>query len=64
MPNVLSPRGLVFRPDNMDKTVLSSTNVQITPRIHAVRSADFLVAFQIVQDKGLENSHTSASDLI
>ena len=24
MPNVLSPRDLVFRPDNMDETVLSS----------------------------------------
>ena len=24
MPNVLSPRDLVSRPDNMDKTVLSS----------------------------------------
>ena len=23
MPNVLSPRDLVFRPDNMDETVLS-----------------------------------------
>ena len=24
VPNVLSPRDLVFRPDNMDETVLSS----------------------------------------
>ena len=26
VPNVLSPRDLVFRPDNMDETILSSSS--------------------------------------
>ena len=27
VPNVLSPRDLVFRPDNMDETVPHTTNI-------------------------------------
>ena len=29
MPNVLSSRDLVSRPDNMDKTVLTYTNIRV-----------------------------------
>ena len=30
VPNVLSPRDLVSRPDNMDETVLSSSPLHVT----------------------------------
>ena len=33
MPNVLSPRDLVSRPDNVDKTVLSSSIGKVCPNI-------------------------------
>ena len=33
MPNVLSPRDLVSRPDNMDETVLSSSSPHLQRRL-------------------------------
>ena len=38
VPNVLSPRDLVSRPDNMDETVLSSSSVVLDSA--ALRSLD------------------------
>ena len=32
VPNVLSPRDLVFRPDNMDETVPHKGNESVTPK--------------------------------
>ena len=34
MPNVLSPRDLVSRPDNMDETVLSSSTTVAGTEVH------------------------------
>ena len=36
MPNVLSPRDLVSRPDNMDETVLSLSRKQFLHSFHAL----------------------------
>ena len=37
MPNVLSPRELVPRPDNMDETVLHTSNPLIMIRFMSIR---------------------------
>ena len=44
MPNVLSPRDLVFRPDYMDETVLSSIGkyVSLLNSKHIVTTYDFV----------------------
>ena len=44
VPNVLSPRDLVSRPDNMDETVLSSSNIHII-FIFALLTMDVNVAY-------------------
>ena len=41
VPNVLSPRDLVFRPDNMDETV-PFTIVNFLPISIVVKNADFV----------------------
>ena len=37
VPNVLSPRDLVFRPDNMDETVPHKSSLLIIPRVRWLR---------------------------
>ena len=40
VPNVLSPRDLVSRPDNMDETVLSSSNYVKNPLVSVSNAAN------------------------
>ena len=38
VPNVLSPRDLVFRPDNMDETVPHTLQIYRRNQIHLIKS--------------------------
>ena len=53
VPNVLSPRDLVFRPDNMDETVPHIGDYRITPILHLKHF------FMFVNYKEIFNCHLS-----
>ena len=46
VPNVLSPRDLVFRPDNMDETVSHTFVVQFVLRLRRVRIYTLVIGNQ------------------
>ena len=43
VPNVLSPRDLVFRPDNMDETVPHTTCIKVHPIKKGPESVDNVI---------------------